>query len=339
MASSATLKPSRSSPEIVDGLAPKGASASKSSGPPAANKDDAFRRAGIDLDARAARRNRILNAFSITIPIVGAAAAVAFIPTYPPTLTTVAVFVVFFLINGLGITLGLHRYFTHQAFETRPAFAAVLAVAGSWAFQGSIKRWVADHRRHHRFTDRQFDPHSPHCDENGAKLPRWRGMLHAHLLWMVAGLRSCEKRYASDITNNAVANWCSNHYWLVAATGILLPWFGGYIIGGPREAIACALWAGFVRVALLHQITWCVNSLGHTVGEREDGATDEARNNPLLAILILGEGLHGFHHRYPNAAIKRPLRFDLTGALIILLEKTGIVWNVKRASVAARRAA
>ncbi len=303
------------------------------------SRDAALRAAGIETEASAHAENRRLNAISILVPITGTAAAIASWPFFTPTNSTLAIFALFFVLNGFGVTLGLHRYFTHRAFETSPLVAALLAVFGTWSFQGPIARWVADHRRHHRFSDRQFDPHSPYWDDDGPIASKARGFLHSHLLWMFAGLRSSEARYASDIEKSRIAGWASRHYWLVAASGVAAPSIIGWIVGGVPEMIACGLWAGFARVALLHQLTWSVNSFGHMLGTKPEGANDQARDNPVLALLILGEGLHGFHHRFPSAAIKRPLRYDATGGLILLLERLGVVWNVNRAGGGQARAA
>lgn len=295
-----------------------------------------FRSAGIEIEAAAHAANRRLNAISIIVPATGTLAAFASLPFVQPSATTLAVFALFFALTGFGITLGLHRYFTHRTYSTSPAVAAFLAVFGTWSFQGPISRWVADHRRHHRFSDQEFDPHSPYWDGERPIGSMLEGFLHSHLLWMFTGLRSSERRYAADIEKSPVAGFVSRWYWPIAASGVMLPAAVGYAFGGPGEMVACTLWAGFARIALLHQLTWSVNSFGHMVGARQAGATDEARDNPILALLILGEGLHGFHHRYPSAAIKSPARFDATGGLILLLEKLGVVWDVNRIAAADR---
>jgi fatty-acid desaturase len=88
-------------------------------------------------------------------------------------------------------------------------------------------------------------------------------------------------------------------------------------------------------VTTLHEITRAVNSFGHMFGQKERGARDESRNNAWLFWLWLGEGLHGFHHRHPVAAVMEPVRFDPIGQLILVLQRLGIVWDVKRASLPA----
>jgi stearoyl-CoA desaturase (delta-9 desaturase) len=119
--------------------------------------------------------------------------------------------------------------------------------------------------------------------------------------------------------------WCSDNYWLLAASGLVIPATVGFAFGGKDEALMCFLWAGCMRVALLHQITWSVNSFGHMIGSKVIGSRDEARDNRLLAILLIGEGLHSFHHKNPLAAVNEPAGIDASGQVLKLLAKLGAV--------------
>lgn len=302
-----------------------------------ASKSEAERlaAAGVIVEPAAVWSNRLLNVVSIGVPAIGSLCAFALLPTVAPTLTTLAVFLVFFFVNALGISIGLHRYFTHRAYRPKPWFAVVLAVAGSWAFQGPIARWVADHRRHHRFSDQQFDPHSPYWTDRAETGGRAAGWAHAHLLWMVTGRPSCEARYAKDVRANRLEAWSSDNYWLLAASGLALPAAIGFLIGGAPEAIMCFLWAGCLRVSLLHQITWSVNSFGHMFGTKVDGSRDQSRDNKLLAVMLIGEGLHSYHHKFPLAAINEPAALDASGWTLKMLAKAGVVdLGVKEAAAA-----
>ncbi|MCW2621649.1 MAG: Stearoyl-CoA 9-desaturase, partial [Frankiales bacterium] len=62
--------------------------------------------------------------------------------------TDLAIAAVFYTVSGFGITIGFHRYFTHQSFVAQRWLKIALAVAGSLALEGPVIRWVADHRRH-----------------------------------------------------------------------------------------------------------------------------------------------------------------------------------------------
>jgi stearoyl-CoA desaturase (Delta-9 desaturase) len=94
------------------------------------------------------------------------------------------VFAILYVLTGLGVTVGFHRLFTHRSFKARPAVRAILAVLGSAAIEGPVISWVADHRKHHAFSDRPGDPHSPHVDHGRGWLGALRGLLHAHVGWL-----------------------------------------------------------------------------------------------------------------------------------------------------------
>jgi len=289
------------------------------------------RRVGILTERGPVLGNRILNAVSIFVPLAGTAAGLALWGAWAPSASTLWIFALFFSAEAVGIGIGLHRYFTHRAFDTSPLLRAILAVFGSWAMQGPIDRWVADHRRHHRFTDKPSDPHSPYWVDGRPVATRVGGLWHAHFGWMLSGFVSDPERYASDIRRDPIALWCSRRYWWLCASSLLAPAALGWAVGGGSEALRCLLWAGCFRVSLLHQITWAVNSFGHTYGSKVPGGVGEGRDNLLLAILLFGEGLHAYHHRHPAAALNRPAHLDLNGQILRLMARLGLVWGLKTA--------
>jgi stearoyl-CoA desaturase (delta-9 desaturase) len=285
---------------------------------------------GIIIDRGLVVRNRVLNAISIGIPLAGTVFGFAAWSSLAPSVTSFSVFLAFFAAEAVGVGIGLHRYFTHRAFRTGPVVRAVLGVLGSWAMQGPIDRWVADHRRHHRFTDEPADPHSPYWMHERRASSRLAGLAHAHLIWMLTGFVSDPRRYAADILRDPIARWCSRHYWWLCASSLLTPAAVGYALGGAPEGLRCLVWAGCFRVTLLHHVTWSVNSFGHMFGTKVSGSSDESRDNVLFALLLFGEGLHSYHHRHPSAAVNRPTYLDLNGAILSLLERMALVWGLKR---------
>src|SRR5215218_2713270 len=94
------------------------------------------------------------------------------------------VFVSVYALTGLGITVGFHRLFTHRSFETGNVMRALLAALGSAAVEGPVTAWVADHRKHHAFSDEEGDPHSPHVGHGGGVRGTLRGLWHAHVGWL-----------------------------------------------------------------------------------------------------------------------------------------------------------
>jgi stearoyl-CoA desaturase (Delta-9 desaturase) len=274
--------------------------------------------------------NRRLNALSIFVPFGGLVLGLIGWGWTRPTWTSGGIFLAFFVAETLGLGLGLHRLFTHRAFRIGPAGRGLLAVLGSWGMQGPIDRWVADHRRHHRFTDRAGDPHSPYWVDGEPVRSRLAGLWHAHFGWMLTGLVSDEERYATDIRRDPITRWCSDHYAWLCASSLLTPALLGYALGGGAEAVRSFVWAGCFRVVLLQHLTWSVNSLGHAFGSKVGGSTDESRDNLVFALLLFGEGLHSYHHRYPRAAVNEPRRLDLNGWILLQLERLGLVWDLKR---------
>jgi len=295
--------------------------------------------AGVIRSGDAVVRNRVLNAVSILLPLAATGFALLNLEWLTPTLTTAAIFSLFFVMEMIGLGIGLHRFFAHRSFKTIPAIHWLLAIWATWAFQGPIERWVADHRRHHRFADGALDPHSPWWRGGKVTHPLLGGLFHAHIGWMFNCSLTDASRYAADIRSDPAARWCTRHYWLLCASSILFPTITAWAIGGVDEGMRGFFWGGFARVALLQQLTWCVNSIGHCFGERVPESKDESRNIPLFAILLFGEGLHNYHHLHPTVAVNRPELLDAGGHIIRLLECVGLVWDVRREGFAQQGAA
>ena len=104
----------------------------------------------------------------------------------------------FYLLSGFGVTVGFHRHFTHRAFKANRGLRGGLAIAGSMALQGDVITWVADHRRHHAFSDKEGDPHSPWLfGTTPAALAK--GFVHSHLGWLFSKDRTNAARFTPDL--------------------------------------------------------------------------------------------------------------------------------------------
>jgi stearoyl-CoA desaturase (delta-9 desaturase) len=242
-----------------------------------------------------------------------------------------------YFVTALGVTLGYHRMFTHRAFEASRAFRAVMAVLGSMAVEGSVITWVADHRKHHAFTDIEGDPHSPHLSGPGL-LGAIKGLWHAHIGWLFETVGTAEReRFAPDLLKDRYLRVVDKLFFMWVALGLLIPFALGWIVGGGLgTALTALLWGGLVRVCLLHHVTWSINSVCHFFGRRRFDIEDESRNVFWLAPFSMGEAWHHNHHAFPTSAF-HGLRLweriaDPTGLVIMLLEKAGLVWNVVRVS-------
>jgi stearoyl-CoA desaturase (Delta-9 desaturase) len=249
-----------------------------------------------------------------------------------------------YVLVGFGVTIGFHRMLTHRSFEARPWLRATLAALGSMSVQGAVIHWVADHRRHHVFTDEDGDPHSPHTHAGEG----WRGVVsglwHSHMGWLFEGQRTSARRYASDLLKDPVIRRVDRLFPMWVALGLVLPALAGFVVSGGSwfAAFTAFVWAGLVRVFLLHHATWSVNSICHMYGRRPFAIEDESRDNWLVALVSLGEGWHHSHHAFPTSAQHGLGRsqIDPSFAVIRVLERLGLVWNVKRPrdeQVAAKR--
>ncbi|GIH79053.1 acyl-CoA desaturase [Planobispora longispora] len=234
---------------------------------------------------------------------------------------------VLYVVTGLGVTVGFHRLLTHGSFTARPWLRVALAIAGSMSFQGNVVDWVAIHRRHHAFTDRPGDPHSPY--RYGTSLRgQLRGLAHAHLGWMFTGDPTPAARYAPDLLADPAMVKVARAFPALSAGSLALPFLAGWAISGSLYGgLTTFLWAGLIRVALLQHITWSVNSLCHVMGSRpfRTRRHDRATNLWPLALLSFGESWHNGHHSEPTCARHGMDRhqIDPSAGFIRLLERLG----------------
>jgi stearoyl-CoA desaturase (delta-9 desaturase) len=246
------------------------------------------------------------------------------------------VFVLLYVLTGLGVTVGFHRLFTHRAFKTTRAIRAALAILGSAAIEGPVISWVADHRKHHAFSDREGDPHSPHVDRGYGWRGAARGLLHAHVGWLfIHTHRGRRARYAPDLLTDPVVSWVDRTF-VVWALGGLVAAFGlGWLFGGRlRDGLTGLLWGGAVRILVLHHVTYSINSLCHFFGRRRFDTGDESRNLAWLAAVSLGEAWHNNHHAFPTSAAHGLRRWELDCSALVIgaLERVGLVSEVVRVS-------
>jgi stearoyl-CoA desaturase (delta-9 desaturase) len=246
------------------------------------------------------------------------------------------VFGLLYLLTGFGVTIGFHRLLTHRAFKTTRTVRAVLAILGSAAIEGPVISWVADHRKHHAFSDREGDPHSPHVDHGHGWRGAARGLLHAHVGWLfIHTHRGRRSRYAPDLLADPVVSWVDRTFLVWATAGLVAAFALGVLFGGRlRDGFTGLLWGGAVRILVLHHVTYSVNSLCHFFGRERFDTGDRSRNLGWLAPLSLGEAWHNNHHAFPTSAAHglRRREFDPSAWVIRGLERVGLAWDVVRVS-------
>jgi stearoyl-CoA desaturase (delta-9 desaturase) len=247
------------------------------------------------------------------------------------SLTDVLIAIGMYYLTGHGVTVGFHRYFTHGSFKANRALKIFLALAGSMAIEGPVITWVADHRRHHKHSDQEFDPHSPWRFGDDWKALA-KGLLWAHYGWLFDANRTSKQRFAKDLLNDRDIRRIHLAFPGLVAVSFLLPAaLGGLITMSWLGFFTALFWAGFVRITLVHHVTWAINSICHTFGKEHFEVRDKSRNVWWLAIPSLGESWHNLHHSDPTCARHGVLKgqIDISARIIWAFEKLGWARDVR----------
>lgn len=249
-----------------------------------------------------------------------------------------SIFAGMYLVCGLGITIGFHRYFTHCSLECPRWMKCTLAVTGSMACQGDLFWWCAVHRKHHQHSDDHEDPHSPHVGSGG----RLRRFLRSHLGWLFRLEQPDLDRYVPDLKADPDLAFINRLFPLWVALSLLVPaLLGGLISASWMGALTGFLWGGLVRIFFEHHVTWSVNSVCHIWGSQPYESHDHSRNNAVVGVLALGEGWHNNHHAFPTSA-RHGLKwwqFDASWIAIRLMALVGLARRVKTPGLERRRRA
>jgi len=231
----------------------------------------------------------------------------------------------------IGVEVGFHRHFSHRSYKAHNAVRVVLAILGSMAFQGPVIWWAATHRRHHSYSDKPGDPHSPHLHGRLAQ-----GLFHAHMGWLFVpeSTRAAGwDQYALDLYRDRSIFRVHTMYFHWLVFGFVFPAvIAGIVTRSLMGAFLGMLWGGFVRVFMMnHVFYWCINSVTHAFGTRPLASNDESTNNIWLAIPTLGQSWHNNHHAFPSSALMglRWFELDVGGWVIRALRAAGLVWDVK----------
>nr|WP_309596346.1 fatty acid desaturase [Moraxella osloensis] len=233
-----------------------------------------------------------------------------------------AIFAFFMAWNGLSITVGYHRLWSHRTYQAHPIVKWFFLIGGTLAVQGSVFDWCAGHRLHHRHVDDIYqDPYSVK-----------RGFWFSHIGWMLKNYPSGNYDYKNipDLKADPVLVAQDKYYalWILLAN-IGLPALFGWMVG---DVAGTLVLAGLLRLVLSHHFTFFINSLCHMFGTRPYTDTNTARDNPILAIFTWGEGYHNYHHffQYDYRNGVKWWQYDPSKWIIYGLSKIGLTWDLKR---------
>ena len=267
----------------------------------------------------------------VIVPLLALLAAVPAAWGWGLSWVDVAIALPFYVVSGLGITVGFHRYFTHGSFKATRPLRIALAISGSLALQGPVIDWVADHRRHHAFSDKEGDPHSPWLFGTGPRALA-KGFYHSHMGWLFGRDQTNEQRFTPDLLADRDIVTVDRLFVLWATLSLVLPGvIGGLVTMSWAGALTAFFWGGLVRVALLHHVTWSINSICHMIGDQPFASRDHSRNVWPLAVLSFGESWHNLHHAVPTCArhgVRRG-QVDISARVIRIFEKLGWAHSVR----------
>lgn len=277
------------------------------------------------------------HAMAITfIPFVGVLAGMFQIWKEGLGWQDISLLLTMYVLTVVGLEVGLHRYFSHKSFEAKPSLQILLAVLGAMAAQGPLIYWVANHRRHHQYSDRSGDPHSPHLQ--GDEFPdRIAGFWHAYMGWIFDHETPNPRFFVKDALRDPLLSQLDRLYLLWILLGLTVPAVvGGMMYGSFLGLWHGFLWGGLIRLFLVNQgTTFIVNSCCHTMGTRPFATNDQSTNNGWLCLPTFGSSWHNNHHAFPDSAISglEWWQLDLSGWVIRALALLGFVWNVKTPTV------
>ncbi|HEX5689779.1 MAG TPA: acyl-CoA desaturase, partial [Roseiflexaceae bacterium] len=262
----------------------------------------------IDKEFEVPRLEKILVFIWVVVPLIATFYAITLLWQRYVNWQDIALMVTFYLISGLGITVGFHRMLTHKSFETSRPVKALFLIMGCMAWESNPITWASTHIKHHAHSDQEDDPHSP-------LVSLW----HAHVGWLFDDAPADAETYGSWLRKDPVVVWVDRTWWIWGVLGMVIP----FAIGGWSGF----LWGGLVRMCLTHHVTWSVNSVCHTFGKRPFQTRDASRNNWWVGLLAFGEGWHNNHHAFPRSAFHGMewWQFDLSSWLIRTLESAKLV--------------
>ncbi len=258
--------------------------------------------------------------FSVTA-LVGLIGTPLYIYNYGVTGSEVALCVFFVVVTPLSITVGYHRLFAHAAYKTNAVIRFLLLFFGAAAVERSALQWSSQHKDHHRYVDTDRDPYSIK-----------KGFFYAHIGWMLFWHHETDYDNVKDLAKDPLIRHQHRYYslWAILA-GFVTPLFLGALTG---HLLGTFLMSVCLRLAVVHHLTFFINSICHMFGRSTYDIYATARDNWFIAFLTFGEGYHNFHHRfagdYRNGV--RWYQWDPSKWIIAFLEKTGLAWDVRRVS-------
>ncbi len=194
-------------------------------------------------------------------------------------------------ITNICNTLYLHRSATHGGVKFHPAVEHLMRF-WLWLTTGIVtKEWVAVHRKHHAYADREGDPHSPTVE--GLANIVFTGVF---FYTRAAKDRDMVEKYGKGTPDD----WIERRVYdtKLRSAGVLTMLALDLYLFGPL--VGLLVWSSMaIWVPIMGNI---INGIGHALGYRTFATRDHSHNIYPWGIWILGEELHNNHHADPRSA-------------------------------------
>jgi stearoyl-CoA desaturase (delta-9 desaturase) len=225
--------------------------------------------------------------FFVIIHVIGLVGAPFYFLTHGISGAEWALFLAYFSLTSLAITVGYHRLFAHATYKTNPFVRLFLLFFGAATFEQSALKWASQHRQHHQFTDTEKDPYNIQ-----------KGFWYAHVGWILFWKHRVNYDNVRDLKLSRLVMHQHNFYtaWSVFG-GVVAPMLIGTALGAPLGAFIMTV---CLRMVLVMHSAFFINSFCHAFGSRPFDEKNSARNHWLGAVLTNGEGYHNFHHQFPS---------------------------------------
>ena len=229
----------------------------------------------------------------------------------------VAVWAAAHFIRAIGLTLCYHRYFAHRSFQMNRAARFVWTWIAASAMQKGPLWWAGHHVNHHRFADREGDPHSPAVS----------GVYYAHVGWFLNDAKNDRLEPSNPVIRDfskypEIAFLDRNFMIPPLVMAITMYFVGGFPL---------LIWGFCLPTMTLAHATFAINTVNHMVGSRRFDTIDDSRNNAVTAFFAVGEGWHNNHHRYQRSARNGFYwwEYDPTWWVIKAMAAVGLAWDVQ----------
>lgn len=268
---------------------------------------------------------------TVLIPCLGSILAIGLLWRWGIDIVDLGLLVSMYVLTFVGVEIGFHRHFSHRAFQAGVFVRVILAILGSMAAQGPIIHWVSNHRRHHQYSDKLGDPHSPNVCK-GRKFGLLGRLWHSHIGWLFDSELTNSMFYTKDLLRTSAITKVNQMYLIWVILGLVIPAvLAGVLTWTWIGILKGFLWGGLVRIFLVHQVTWATNSIVHVYGKRPFNTNDYSMNNIWLAVPTFGGSWHNNHHAFSSSAITglEWWQIDVGGWFIHALKFVGLVWDIK----------